>query len=115
MTGDFFQRIYSMPPVPFTLKRTGGARVEAPVKNAPVSQQIEGTWNGTLAALEPALSADFARDGVGGASIGVVDGDTVAATCGTRCAIISLPSTAFRRPDAGAACERSFINGHAQG
>ena len=31
-----------------SLTRTGDARVEAPVKSAPIGKELEGTWNGTL-------------------------------------------------------------------
>jgi hypothetical protein len=33
---------------PFTLTRTGAPRIEAPVKNAPITKPFEGTWNGTI-------------------------------------------------------------------
>jgi uncharacterized protein (TIGR03067 family) len=48
MTGDFNQRVYSTPAVPFTLTRTGNARIDAPASNAPLGQELEGTWNGTV-------------------------------------------------------------------
>lgn len=34
--------------VPFSLIRTGDARIEAPVKSAPIGKELEGTWNATL-------------------------------------------------------------------
>src|SRR5262245_60421208 len=34
---------------PFSLTRTGDAQVIAAPRNAPISQALEGTWNGTLA------------------------------------------------------------------
>jgi hypothetical protein len=34
--------------LPFTLTRTGDARIEAPPKNAAVGKDLEGTWNGTI-------------------------------------------------------------------
>jgi hypothetical protein len=34
--------------VPFSLTRTGEARIEAPPKSAPIGKELEGTWNGTL-------------------------------------------------------------------
>ena len=45
MTGKFAQAGYSMP---FTLARTGDARIEAAPKSAPIGKALEGTWNGTL-------------------------------------------------------------------
>jgi hypothetical protein len=33
---------------PFTITRTGEARVEAPIRNAAVTGGLEGTWNGVL-------------------------------------------------------------------
>jgi CubicO group peptidase (beta-lactamase class C family) len=48
-----------------------------PVSSRPLAQPASGRLEiaAALSALEPALSSDFARDGIGGASIGVVDGD----------------------------------------
>jgi hypothetical protein len=34
--------------LPFTLKRTGEARIAPPPKNAPVSKEVEGVWKGAL-------------------------------------------------------------------
>ena len=34
--------------LPFSLTRTGEARIEAPAKSAPISKDLEGTWSGTL-------------------------------------------------------------------
>lgn len=34
--------------VPFTLTRAGEPRIEAPARSAPISRDLEGTWNGTL-------------------------------------------------------------------
>ena len=45
MTGKFAQAGYS---IPFALKRTGDARVEAAAKSARIGQALEGTWSGTL-------------------------------------------------------------------
>jgi hypothetical protein len=45
MTGKFAQAGYSMP---FTLTRTGDAKIETAPKSAPISTALEGTWNGTL-------------------------------------------------------------------
>jgi hypothetical protein len=36
--------------IPFTLTRAGEARIEAPAKSAPITRELEGTWNGTLEA-----------------------------------------------------------------
>jgi len=45
MSGDFSARGASLP---FTMTRAGEARIEAPVKSAPITKELEGTWNGTL-------------------------------------------------------------------
>jgi len=45
ITGSFAQAGYSMP---FTLTRTGDAKIEAAPKSAPIGKALEGTWNGTL-------------------------------------------------------------------
>src|SRR5262245_24460400 len=45
MSGDAAQGGYS---VPFTLTRTGDARIAAVPKSAPIGKALEGTWNGTL-------------------------------------------------------------------
>ena len=45
MAGKFAQAGYS---IPFTLKRTGDARMEAPAKSARISSALAGVWNGTL-------------------------------------------------------------------
>lgn len=45
ISGDYTQSGYTMP---FTLTRTGDARIETPAKNAPIAKELEGTWNGTL-------------------------------------------------------------------
>ena len=45
MTGKFAQAGYS---IPFALKRTGDARLEAAAKSARIGAALEGTWNGTL-------------------------------------------------------------------
>ena len=45
MTGKFAQAGYS---IPFVLRRTGDARVEAAARSARIGNALEGTWNGTL-------------------------------------------------------------------
>ena len=45
MTGKFAQAGYQ---IPFTLKRTGDARVESAPRSARIAQTLEGTWSGTL-------------------------------------------------------------------
>jgi hypothetical protein len=45
MKGDAAQGGYS---IPFTLTRTGDARIAAAPKNAPIGKELEGTWNGAL-------------------------------------------------------------------
>jgi hypothetical protein len=45
LAGDASQRGES---APFSLTRTGDARIAAAPKNAAIGKQLEGTWNGTL-------------------------------------------------------------------
>jgi hypothetical protein len=45
MSGDYTQSGYAMP---FSLTRTGEARIDAPVRNAPIGKELEGSWNGAL-------------------------------------------------------------------
>jgi hypothetical protein len=45
MKGDAAQGGYS---IPFTLTRTGDARIAALPKNGPITKALEGTWNGAL-------------------------------------------------------------------
>ena len=45
ITGDYFAEGNTLP---FTMIRTGDARMQAPPKSAPISKQLEGTWDGTL-------------------------------------------------------------------
>jgi hypothetical protein len=47
LSGDYNQAGYTLP---FTLTRTGDARIEPSVRNAPIAKELEGTWNGTLEA-----------------------------------------------------------------
>lgn len=43
--GDYRQGGFT---VPFTMTRTGDARIDPPVRNAPIGKELEGTWKGTL-------------------------------------------------------------------
>lgn len=45
IVGEFAQTGYSLP---FSLTRTGGARIEPPVRNAAIGKALVGTWNGAL-------------------------------------------------------------------
>src|SRR5260370_6784377 len=45
ISGDYSQGGYT---IPFSVTRTGDARFEAAVKNAPIGKELEGVWNGTL-------------------------------------------------------------------
>jgi len=45
MSGDVAQAGYS---IPFTLTRTGDARIAPVPKNAPIGKELEGSWNGAL-------------------------------------------------------------------
>jgi len=50
MTGEFIQGGSAMP---FALKRTGDARIEAPVKSPPIGKELEGPWSATLEGTFP--------------------------------------------------------------
>lgn len=45
ISGEAAQGAYT---VPFTLTRSGDARIAAAPKSAPIGKELEGTWNGTL-------------------------------------------------------------------
>jgi hypothetical protein len=45
ISGTLVQRDYSLP---FTMMRTGDARIAPAPKNAAIGKELEGTWNGTL-------------------------------------------------------------------
>jgi hypothetical protein len=46
--GTFAMRGPQSMEIPFTLKRTGDARIDAPPKSAPIGKELEGNWIGTL-------------------------------------------------------------------
>jgi uncharacterized RDD family membrane protein YckC len=46
ISGGYHFQIYS---IPFSLTRTGEARVVEPARSAAIGKELEGTWNGTLA------------------------------------------------------------------
>jgi len=46
--GTFSMRGPQPMEIPFTLKRTGDARIEAPPKSAPIGKELEGKWVGKL-------------------------------------------------------------------
>jgi hypothetical protein len=50
ITGDFTQSGFSMP---FSLTRTGDARIDAPVRSAPIGWELEGPWSATLDGTYP--------------------------------------------------------------
>jgi hypothetical protein len=45
MSGDFASQFGTFP---FSLSRTGNARIAPPARSAAIGKQLEGTWNGTL-------------------------------------------------------------------
>lgn len=45
ISGNFIQSGFTMP---FALSRTGAARIEAPIKSAPIGKELEGPWSATL-------------------------------------------------------------------
>ena len=54
ISGDYSQGGYT---IPFSVTRTGDARIEAAVKNAAIGKELEGVWNGTLDADREQLRA----------------------------------------------------------
>jgi hypothetical protein len=50
MVGEFTQSGYAMP---FNLTRTGDARIDAPVRSAPIGKELEGPWSATLDGTYP--------------------------------------------------------------
>jgi hypothetical protein len=74
ISGDYSQGGYK---IPFSITRTGDARFEAPVQNAPISKELEGTWNGTLDAngkqLRAVLTLSNQPDGTASGNIITVD------------------------------------------
>jgi hypothetical protein len=63
--------------IPFSVTRTGDARFEAAVRNPPISKELEGVWNGTLAAngkeLRGILTLSNQPDGTASGSFVTVD------------------------------------------
>jgi hypothetical protein len=45
MSGDFFMNGAS---APFSMTRIGDAKIDVPVRSAPITTDLEGTWNGTV-------------------------------------------------------------------
>lgn len=56
--------------IPFDVTRTGDARIEKPAVNAPLSADLEGTWEGTLDAGGAQLRLRFVLQNVSGAGKG---------------------------------------------
>jgi uncharacterized protein len=50
IAGEFIQAGYAMP---FSLKRRGDARIEAPVKSPPIGKELEGPWSAVLEGTYP--------------------------------------------------------------
>jgi hypothetical protein len=65
MSGEYTQHGYT---IPFSLKRTGNARMETPRKNPPIGKEWEGAWNGTLEAEGARLLLTIANQPDGTAS-----------------------------------------------
>jgi len=74
ISGNYSQGGYT---IPFSVTRTGDARIEAAVKNPPISKALEGVWNGTLAAngkeLRGILTLSNQPDGTASGSFVTVD------------------------------------------
>ena len=68
--------------VPFTLPRSGDAKIAAVPKNAPIGKDLEGTWNGTLdvngAQMRLILKMANQPDGTASGTIISPDGSGVA-------------------------------------
>jgi hypothetical protein len=45
ITGEFIQSGFAMP---FVLSRTGSAQIDAPIRSAPITRELEGPWSATL-------------------------------------------------------------------
>jgi hypothetical protein len=50
ISGEFTQSGFALP---FSLRRTGDARIDAPVKSAAVGKELEGPWSATLEGTYP--------------------------------------------------------------
>src|SRR5205809_2287955 len=65
--------------VPFSLTRTGEARIDEPPKSAPIGKELEGSWSGTLDVngkpLRLVLKMSNHPDGTATGSLGSVDQD----------------------------------------
>ena len=56
--------------IPFSLTRTGEAQVQKPARNAPVSKELEGTWEGSLTVKEQKLRLRFVLSNTPGGATG---------------------------------------------
>jgi hypothetical protein len=75
MSGELTQGGMSMP---FQLTRTGEAKIEKQAKNAPLSKELEGTWEGVLDTPNQQLRLRFVfsnQDGAGTGTIFSLDQD----------------------------------------
>jgi hypothetical protein len=74
ISGDFSQGGGTLP---FELKRSGEAKIEAPAKSTPIAKELIGTWEGTLDAGEKkfrlALKLSNGPDGTGTGTLVSVD------------------------------------------
>ena len=69
MTGEFSQGGITMP---FTLTWKGEARLETPPKNAPITKELEGTWEGTLNAGSATLRLVLKLSNANGSATGTL-------------------------------------------
>jgi hypothetical protein len=78
ISGEAAQGGYS---IPFTLTRTGDARIAPAPKSAPIGKELEGTWNGTLdlgeRQMRLVLKMSNQPDGTATGTIVSVDGSGV--------------------------------------
>lgn len=69
ISGDLVQNGVTMP---FQLARTGEAKIEKPVRNPPLSKELEGTWEGALDAGGQKLRLRFVLSNQAGAGTGFI-------------------------------------------
>ncbi|MBM3814484.1 MAG: hypothetical protein FJW20_22900 [Acidimicrobiia bacterium] len=104
MTGQFIQSGTEMT---FQLTRTGEAKVEKPVRNAALSKELEGTWEGTLDTPQGSLRLRVVLSNEAGAGTGslfsVDQGNT------------ELPIARITQKDAAVILEVPLIDGGFRG
>ena len=69
ITGELTQGGASLP---FSLSRTGDAQVQKPPRNAPLTKELEGTWEGSLTVKEQKLRIRFVLSNTNGGASGTL-------------------------------------------